>query len=814
MIQIEGNSNAFLLNAGNRKETRRNAVYLFKSLQPGTMTFKIKVVPSRSGLYIDDIPAETRLVKIVLPAQPNQYELKSAAELKNYLEKIFGTELNIVKFNPAINIRGCILLGKSAIEAKLMKNEKITNVAPDGYVISVQDGTVGITGYRGLGTLYGTYAFLERMGVRYFSPNLPRISYYRIPAYSAAAKPFFEFRAVGRSGNPKFGYTPVSDVPDLVRLDPHCRGTWDHTSDFQCPRYKYLTEHPEYFAKDSKGDPRKTGKITQLCVSDASVRKIAVQRMIGAINTYCDSRFFMLTPGDGYDWCECEHCQALDPRPNIKISGVPAYLTDRWLDYANAIAIPAASKYPGKILLTLAYGPALQFPPFKIRPEKNIKIMFAPYPTYGGAWCQSHDLFCPRNKEALNNLKGWLAAASDNIYIYDYPANCNYYVPAFTFYAMVNKIKFYHFLGIKGINLCGLPLFFRPVFEYVIGKLLWNPDIEVEPYIDEVITARYGNAAPYMRNLFNLFSAAVYNMEVMYDKKSVCHQNIEHANPGIITPELASKAYRILKCAKEAAKLDKRTLSEIKSEELYSILLPDLTANTSDKLVKDDGNFNYELLTKLQMLYEVCKEKRIAKLARRSSAEDFFEKIFGLCITANPWYNDKLIIKLVSLANQAEAEKLLSELRTQLRNTQQSPVPEGIELKLTGFKGNSYGPDFYSYNCPKRKAIGIDPQGRKRKSSMFSSFYLDKQISRDAVLKIEALDDDKPGATKIQIMINGNTVFAGQNQAKEKEWTELSFKIPVKFLKRGKNKLAVINLEKTDAPFCKWFLVSSIKIYW
>jgi hypothetical protein len=139
----------------------------------------------------------------------------------------------------------------------------------------------------------------------------------------------------------------------------------------------------------------------------------------------------------------------------------------------------------------------------------------------------------------------------------------------------------------------------------------------------------------------------------------------------------------------------------------------------------------------------------------------------------------------------------------------QKPVEGGIELMLAGFTG-SVGPQAYDYQCPRRTAVWINPKGRDN-SGMGTAFFLDAVPGR-AKLVIDALDDDKPGSTRIRIAVNDRPVFTGANGAKEDSWTPLTCDIPAGVLKKGRNTLRIENMEESAKPNEKWFMISGARI--
>jgi len=766
-------------------------IYLFAAVF-GIARLTLAAQPARGAV----------LERILIPEESTRYERRAARELTKYLKAINGKELPTEAYKAGVDKNGAVLIGRAVVKAGLIASAELQSVKPDGYIVVSDGRTVGIAGYRGVGDVYGVYGFLRRLGLKIYAPDckiVPKLPTLTVGVFRISDSPAFEMRYNHRL-HPELGWTPRLDCPRPREADPKAGRSWDHTHGYQVPRYLYFEEHPEYWAKDEQNRMLETSKPGQLhlCLSHPEVRKIAAERVADWVDKTPLGRFYCVTQGDGAAWCRCPRCTALDPEPGAKLKRYPLYLADRLLDYVNPIANRIAEKHPDDIVLTFAYTPATQPPPRRVKPAPNVRVMFCPYPTENGAKCSSHDLFCEQNKGALEDLRGWLAWCPHNMYIYDYVRGfqCRY-APFGSFYAMVSKIKFYHEHGIKGIYLCGArPQQFGALFEYVIGRLLWHPELDPEPLIDEFMPAYYGAAAPHMRAFFDFFYARIH------DKDNPVHQGCERANPGLVTPEFAAAAYPIFARARQAVRADPTLLKRVELEELCGVLWSDLDENTKEKLVSD-GTVNEKLLAKLKRLNHLCRQHGARDFVRKTKGKVWITATFGIPVDAEPWWSDPVVKKLLA------RKMTVAELRELEKNRLQKDVAGGIAMRLTAFEGQ-IGPKPYSHMCPRRLAIGINPQGRGN-SSMRTSFYLEAVPAR-AKLVLEALDDDKPGRTRIAIAVNDRQIFAGENQAAENDWTPLAFEIPGSVLRKGYNTLTVNNLEATEEPNIKWLMVSDARL--
>jgi hypothetical protein len=96
---------------------------------------------------------------------------------------------------------------------------------------------------------------------------------------------------------------------------------------------------------------------------------------------------------------------------------------------------------------------------------------------------------------------------------------------------------------------------------------------------------------------------------------------------------------------------------------------------------------------------------------------------------------------------------------------------------------------------------------------MRAGFELKDVPDTPLFLHLKALDDDAAPQCKIDITINGQSVFAGMNKFSRKEWRVQRFALPAGVLKAGKNEIVITNAEqegKLGMP--PWFMVATAVI--
>jgi len=460
-----------------------------------------------------------------------------------------------------------------------------------------------------------------------------------IPGIAIYAKPHFDMRGIfvleiyypGLKPSLKLGYTPDDDIGFHGDLGGPGERIQGHTASFLMPYEKYGKEHPEYYALQKNGQRYKPGNgpSGHLCLSNPEMRKISSERLLYFIEKQKTRSYFIISQGDGFSewWCQCDSCKALDAVPGD-------HMTDRLLDYVNYEAKIVASKYPGKKIITGAHGKDTSYPPENTLPDPNVMVAYCPYTP--SAICQSHGLDCPKNQQALEDIKGWLKKCPDQIYIFDYPRGYRVrYEPYGSFYAAVSKINLYSSIGIRGIIYCVVPENFRDLFMFVQGRLLWDPNVDVEPLVDDFMSAYYGAAAPAIRDYFNFMHHEIDSRQI--------HQMGEESNPELVTPEFADKALEMFKKAQIAVQDDSIRLRRVEAEK-FCVLWCDINQRNTEKNNLSTSLDDY--IQRFKEMVRIARDMEVMKLgggSKDTSFKTWIQSIAPLFLQSEPWYYDPAI---------------------------------------------------------------------------------------------------------------------------------------------------------------------------
>lgn len=461
---------------------------------------------------------------IVLGAGASSSEKRGAREIQAHLEKMTGAVLPIVGDEgkpPEL----AILVGRSRHTEALGVRLDLEALGSEGYLLKSVGRRVVIAGSPVRGTMYGCSQFLEKLGVRWFTPKvtrIPRQATLTVPALDETGKPAFEYRepffaeAQDRdwaARNRVNGFAAQLDESTGGKVTYH---PFVHTFDDLIPRALY-TAHPEYFPLI--GGQRKDGYV-QRCLTNPEVLKLSLERVRQWIREKPDAMLYSVSQNDTYNFCECPNCKALTEKYGAH-SGL-------YLWFVNQIAEAIEKEHPDKLIDTLAYQ-FTEKAPQGIVPRRNVRVRLCPI-----ACCEAHPYEtcgAAPNQAFLQALREW-ARITDTLYIWHYNTNfANYLMPFPDFDEFPAETRLYRKSGVKGI-------FFQGAYaeggggsdaelrSYVMAKLLWNPDADADALVTEWMQGVYGKAWQPMRGWFDLLHSKARDPErhfFIYDSPTKVH---------------------------------------------------------------------------------------------------------------------------------------------------------------------------------------------------------------------------------------------------------------------------------------------------
>ena len=454
---------------------------------------------SSAGCLLADDRRSNHTICLSRDASPS--EQRGARELQTHIELISGTRLKIASEDDKPQ-GPLILVGRSATMERLGFEIPFETLGNEGLALQTKGGHVAIAGGRQRGTMYGVYAFLEKLGVRWFARDCtytPRISSLRIPALNEIQKPALEYREVfikeatdkdWAARNRTNGFFSELDASTGGKVVYH---PFVHSFQAIIPPEKYFATHPEYFALVN-GERRAVR--VQLCLTNPDVLRIAVDTVLQWIAQNPDASILSVSPNDADGPCECVNCRRVEEEEGAHSGPL--------LRFVNAVAEQVARKYPDKLIDTLAYRYS-EPPPAKVRPAPNVRVRLA----LSGS-CNGHPFtVCPHNKHPFDVLKSW-GAITRQLYVWHYMTNFHQTLEPYpNLEELAGDIATYRDHGVVGLFLQGSNSKggggeLAELRGYLCAKLLWNPDRDYQSILTEFTNGYYGPAAARLRDYVDL----------------------------------------------------------------------------------------------------------------------------------------------------------------------------------------------------------------------------------------------------------------------------------------------------------------------
>ena len=257
---------------------------------------------------------------------------------------------------------------------------------------------------------------------------------------------------------------------------------------------KYRDTHPEYLALQANGERGTAKKGTRaahymkLCVSNEDVVDVIVENYVKAGKP----KYYNICPNDGYSFCHCEKCKALDcpeteDERNLKFSKA-VNLSDRYVNFWNRIAKKIVAIRPDVILNTYAYS-CYRNPPRRERIEYPDNMNFGMVPS--------------QEDDNLAQIRAWKEKGLKHFLLR--PNYLCYYgwIPRGYERFFLENYKMNYREGMIGTDYDGSPHGEMTAFEcYAIARVLQNPEITFEK-VEKEFLSQYGAAAPKMKEYFD-----------------------------------------------------------------------------------------------------------------------------------------------------------------------------------------------------------------------------------------------------------------------------------------------------------------------
>ncbi len=502
------------------------------------------------------LAAQSAMAQPTIVAPADFLQQPAGKDLLSYIGRMTATQPRVATWagtgQPPAVAAPTIIVASAQAQAlpAAVRREMAKAKSDQACAVWPDEQRVWLVGKGARGMAHAVYQYLYSLGCRWYFPgklgeNVPKVP----PPKLTTVKPYFhEPQIIYRSMWLAYGGRPAwqrTEYADFARRN-HQGGvamSMGHNLYRIIPPAKYGKTHPEYFPLI--GGARFVPPPTQThnwqpCTSNPDVIRIAVEAARKYFDQRPDAWSFSLSPNDGYGWCQCEKCQALDP---------PEYRNQpnrgkgrRMLIFANAVARELAKTHPGKRVCFYAYAGSVE-PPDDVKAEPNVDVALA---HYGWCACYVHpitDPDCRNNTEFRKLVAGWRKVAHSLIareYFTGLMPPTDMLVTVATGYTLLDNIPYYARNGFIGINSESIPNMGAAMLNYyVASRLMWDPSQDGQALLNDFYSGCFGPAASAVRHFHEAIVRAA--------------QEARRSRSPYLSDELMTKLDVILKQAEAAA---------------------------------------------------------------------------------------------------------------------------------------------------------------------------------------------------------------------------------------------------------------------
>lgn len=357
----------------------------------------------------------------------------------------------------------------------------------DAFRVYADKGCIYVQSGGGHGSTYAVMTLLEKyFGVRYYAAGAlyyDRKSDLRLPEdLDISETPTFRYRqtqSYSFAKEPLFKIWMRTEEPKEV----FAGNMWVHTFNRILPAAEHGEKHPEYYSYIN--GERRPGRASQWCLTNPDVLEAACAAIDSIFKANPGMNMMSVSQNDGNNtYCQCPECMKVIEREGA-VSGL-------YVEFLNKIA----ARFPDKEFSTLAYLFTMN-PPAHVKPLPNVNIMLC-------------DIDCDREVPLTDNasgqyfmkaLEGW-SKISGNIFVWDYGINFDNMVAPFpNFHIIQPNIRTFrdhhatmHFSQIAG----SLGTDLSEMRTYVVAKLMWDADADIDSLMTEFADGYYGRAGKYI----------------------------------------------------------------------------------------------------------------------------------------------------------------------------------------------------------------------------------------------------------------------------------------------------------------------------
>ncbi|MCK5804194.1 MAG: DUF4838 domain-containing protein, partial [Lentisphaeria bacterium] len=421
---------------------------------------------------------------LVHVAQADDKQVNAAADtLIRYVAEASGATL--VKYTVRPDT------APAAIELRV--DATLKDMDGDGYVIDVTPKGITISGPTAWGVEFGVYEFLERyVGVRWLLPgpdgdDVPQNKTLTVPLGTVEGEPAYFTRDI-----------PAMNREWGRRNRLHARVKFHHWLLRLFPPSKYTKTHPEFFPMRADGKrflpPTDKTNGWQPCFSNSETVTEAVKNITAYFKVHPEATSYSLGTNDSSGFCLCPECSARMGKERNYVGH--RNFSNLYYDWCNRVVEGVLAEYPDKYFGCLGYYDVSEAPTtVKLHPR------LISYLTYD----RSQYAYAPLKEKDEAVAKAWRDRCTA-IGWYDYIYGATYCLPRVYFHTMDDYLRFGRDNNVRAFYAEAYTNWGSGPKMYVVLKLLWDPDRDVDALLKEWYERAVGvKAAPCMAAYYALW---------------------------------------------------------------------------------------------------------------------------------------------------------------------------------------------------------------------------------------------------------------------------------------------------------------------
>ncbi len=514
-------------------------------LMSAVLTMLAAVSVASAEKTADFVRGGRAVSEIIVSQRAGEPELYAAQELQTWIGNITGAFVPVLKkCSGESNVK--IFIGRE-FAAKDYRKDLGAIGGTDGFAVRTAreaDGTtkIFVFGVVPRGTLHGVCELLERNTDIIWARPDPVIGtvYGRTENLPVKDADFIDIPKSRFRGWQWIYHSPSGETEwssrnrmNRLRMDQpkfagmFTSGGYGHGIQRYIDPKVYFGSHPEYY-------PEINGKRTpagqQICLLAYEMIPEFLKNMREEIKSdYRKVRkpaqvridFFNLSTADNWRVCNCAKCTAPFRTEDGKTVAPedPAFRSSQYYTFINKIAREIGKSHPNVVIGVYAYIFTSQPPPFKL--EKNIRVNYCPFvmnekvPIYddqtNGLWHKYLDRWAEMCRMVyVREYLGWANK---------FPRSQEYRIQKNGLYYLKHKVLEYsaeHPVDIvsKAYPLSDATWDVSGMSAWVISRLWWNPEQDIEKLRNHYMARTYREAAPYMKVYHDLLRDSFYSSKL------------------------------------------------------------------------------------------------------------------------------------------------------------------------------------------------------------------------------------------------------------------------------------------------------------